>query len=153
MLECMKVGQRRFWLVADHTFIRRYGLGVVRPYPGRITPFVKSGYLKRGDNIEELAGQLEVSQEALKLTLEHYNRDALEGVDSSFAKGGNAYNRYLGDPDNQPNPCLRPISDAPLYAVEVHPGDIGTSMGLITDPNAHVLNDCLLYTSPSPRDS
>lgn len=140
MLECMKVGQRRFWLVADHTFIRRYGLGVVRPYPGRIAPFVKRGYLKRADRIEDLASQIGVSQETLKLTLEQYNRDALKGVDQSFAKGGNAYNRYLGDPSNQPNPCLRPISDAPFFALEIHPGDIGTSMGLITDPKAQVLN-------------
>ncbi|KAA0014584.1 FAD-dependent oxidoreductase [Billgrantia pellis] len=141
MLERMEAGRKRFWLIADHTFLRRYGVGVVRPFPGRIAPFVRNGYLKRAADTMNLARLLNVPEQALAQTLAQYNQDAEKGEDNAFGKGGNAYNRYLGDPANRPNPCLRPITVAPFYAVEVHPGDIGTSSGLVTDPKARVLNE------------
>ena len=50
------------------------------------------------------------------------------------------YNRYLGDPDHRPNPCLGPIEKPPFYAVKVVPGDIGTFAGLRTDRYARVLS-------------
>ncbi|MDR5902993.1 FAD-dependent oxidoreductase [Halomonas icarae] len=140
MLQRMADGCRRFWLVADHTFVRRYGLGAVRPSPGRLAPFIRRGYLIRATDPADLASQLGVEAHRLADTLARYNRDARAGEDRDFAKGGNAYNRYLGDPENAPNPCLRPIIDAPFYAVEIHPGDIGTAAGVITDAQARVLD-------------
>ena len=76
---------------------------------------------------------------ALADTLARYNADAARGTDSAFGKGGTDYNRYLGDPENQPNPCLRPIEQGPFYALSIYPGDIGTSIGLETDATARVL--------------
>jgi predicted oxidoreductase len=58
-----------------------------------------------------------------------------------FGRGGDAYQRYLGDPDNQPNPCVAPIEHAPVYSVALYPGDLGTVAGLVTDENARVLDD------------
>src|SRR3546814_3778308 len=43
-------------------------------------------------------------------------------------------------PEHTPNPCLGPIWRAPFYAVRIYPGDIGTSLGLRTDPEARVLD-------------
>jgi 3-oxosteroid 1-dehydrogenase len=44
-----------------------------------------------------------------------------------------------GDPRVAPNPCLRPLSKGPFYAMPIYPGDIGTNGGLTTDPRARVL--------------
>jgi predicted oxidoreductase len=69
------------------------------------------------------------------------NEYARTGEDPEFKKGGNAYNRYLGDPAHKPNPCLGPIDTSPFYAVRVYPGDIGTATGLRTDAHARVLDN------------
>jgi succinate dehydrogenase/fumarate reductase flavoprotein subunit len=52
-----------------------------------------------------------------------------------------AHQRYLGDADNQPNPCVAPIEHAPFYSLALYPGDLGTVAGLVTDENACVLDD------------
>ena len=36
------------WLICDHRFQRRYGLGFAKPFPLPLTPYLRSGYLKRG---------------------------------------------------------------------------------------------------------
>jgi len=38
------------------------------------------------------------------------------------------------------NPCLRGIAGPPFYAVLVHPGDVGTASGLLTNPDGRVLD-------------
>ena len=65
---------------------------------------------------------------------------AAQGQDPDFGKGGTAYNRYLGDPEHQPNPCLAPLGDGPYYAVKVYPGDIGTACGIAANPHAQALD-------------
>ena len=44
-----------------------------------------------------------------------------------------------GDPRVAPNPCLRPLTEAPFYAMPIYPGDIGTNGGLKTDELARVI--------------
>src|SRR5580698_154106 len=43
------------FLICDHRALRRYGLGAVRPAPLPISPFVRSGYLKTGRTVRDLA--------------------------------------------------------------------------------------------------
>lgn len=139
MIERLARGKTRFWLIADHTFLRAYGLGAVRPFPGRIAPFVRSGYLIKASSREALAEKLGIPAKAFINALERHDQGARLGEDEAFGKGASAYNRYLGDPENKPNPCLRPITGAPFYAAEVFPGDIGTSTGIMTDTQGRVL--------------
>ena len=46
VLAARAAGAERFYLVCDHRFIRRYGLGAVRPFPGRLKPFLRNGYVR-----------------------------------------------------------------------------------------------------------
>lgn len=126
-------GQRSAWLIADHRAIRRYGLGAVHAFPAPMGRHLASGYLKRGATPDDLARQCGIAPDALAHTLAGFNDTAARGEDPAFGKGSTSYQRYLGDAENGPNPCLRPL-EGPLYAVEIFPGDIGTSMGL--DVNA-----------------
>lgn len=128
------------WLICDRRSLWQYGLGAVKPMCLNIAPYRRSGYLKEAGSLAELAEIIGVDGTALAETVTTYNRDAATGVDTQFGRGGNAYHRYVGDPANQPNPCMRPVETAPFYAVALVPADLGTAAGLRTGPNAAVLD-------------
>ncbi len=128
------------YLIADHTAVRRYGLGFAKPAPIPIGRHIRSGYILRADTLEELAGKMGMDPAAVTASVRRFNENARQGKDPDFGKGSVPYNRYLGDPDHKPNPCIGPIETAPFYAVKVVPGDIGTFAGLRTDRYARVLD-------------
>jgi succinate dehydrogenase/fumarate reductase flavoprotein subunit len=130
------------WLICDRAFIRRYGLGLVHPGAGRreIERYVTDGYLHHAETLLELGGRIGVDGKALLQTVQQHNRYAATGVDEAFGKGGTEYNQFNGDPANQPNPCLRPITQPPFFAVAVYPSTMGTCVGLSTDGDARVLD-------------
>jgi succinate dehydrogenase/fumarate reductase flavoprotein subunit len=133
-------GPVRAFLVVDHAFLRRFGLGFVKPFPVPVAGQVRSGYLKRGASLQALAAAAGIDPAGLAATVEAYNRDARAGTDTAFGKGSTAYNRFNGDPAFAPNPCLAPIEQGPFYAVEVGVGDLGTFAGLRANGHAQVLN-------------
>ncbi|SUD70178.1 fumarate reductase/succinate dehydrogenase flavoprotein domain-containing protein [Pseudomonas putida] len=128
------------WLVCDAQAMNRYGLGLARPKPVDNTALIDAGYLHRAGSVQELARAIGVATQVLQETLERFNADARSGIDRQFDKGGNSYNRYMGDPQHKPNPCLAPLAKAPFYAIRIHTGDLGSARGLVTDANANVLN-------------
>lgn len=131
-------GKKSAWVICDHKALRRYGLGAVPAFPGRIAPYLASGYLNRGRTIAELASVTGIAPAQLEATIKHFNQDAARGEDSAFGKGSTAYQTYLGDAEHEPNPCLRPLNEGPFYAIEIYPGDIGTSMGLAVNGSGQV---------------
>lgn len=128
------------FLICDARFLRRYGLGLVRAKYDRPEPFIRAGYLLTAPTIEGLADVLKVDPTNLREAVAEMNKAATTGMDPVFGKGSTRYNRYLGDADHRPNPCLGPIAAPPYYAVKVWPGDIGSATGLRVDPFARVLN-------------
>jgi 3-oxosteroid 1-dehydrogenase len=128
------------WLVCDRLFIWKYGLGMIRPLTPFLGGYVKRGYLKAADSIEGLARTIGVDARGLVGTIKAQNEFARTGVDLQFRKGENAYDRACGDPTHSPNPCIGPIQRAPFYAVAVLPTPLGTSLGLLTDVHAQVLD-------------
>jgi succinate dehydrogenase/fumarate reductase flavoprotein subunit len=128
------------WMICDHAFLRHYGLGRVRPRPFPLLPWLRNGYLKRGDTIEALAAQCGIDGRALADTIATYNRFAADGNDPEFDRGGTPYNRIQGDMGHTPNPCVEPIVTKPFYAVRIIPGSLGTFAGLRTDEYARVLD-------------
>lgn len=133
-------GEPHAWLLADHRAIRRYGLGWAKPFPLPLGPALRSGYLRRGRTLGELARRCGIDPEALEWTVGRYNETARRGEDPEFGRGRTAYNRYLGDPAVRPNPCVAPLDAPPFYAVRLVMGDLGTFAGLRTDAAARVLD-------------
>lgn len=129
------------WLIADHKTIRKYGIGHVKPAPVPLFSALRSGYLVKGRSLAELAAKMGMDAAALKATVEAFNVDAERGEDSAFGRGESAFNRYLGDADHHPNPCVAPIKNAPFYAVKILMGDLGTFSGLMTDSRCQVLDE------------
>ena len=136
----LRAGETCAWLITDHRALRAYGLGFVKPRPMPLAPHLKSGYLLRADTPEELAAKAGIDARTFAAALGKYNDAAKSGSDPDFRKGENAYNRFYGDPDIRPNPCVAPIVEAPLYAVKVVIGDLGTYAGIVTNGNAQVLD-------------
>ena len=59
MLRAVPPGQEvASWLVCTRAFQRRYGLGIARPTPLPVGPYIRSGYLKTGRTIAELGPEL-----------------------------------------------------------------------------------------------
>ncbi|OKX89025.1 FAD-binding protein [Corynebacterium glutamicum] len=124
------------YLVMDSSFTSKY------PVAGN--PTFTSGaeapaWMVQADTVEELAGKLGVDAAGLASTVSRFNDDARTGVDSEFGRGATEQDRHLGDPANTPNPCLAPLESGPFYAIELHPGVLGTAGGLQTDLDGEVL--------------
>lgn len=133
-------GELVVWLIAAHETVRRYGMGAAFAAPMPLGRHLKSGYLRRGRTLADLAAQISVDPAALQATVERYNRFAAEGQDPDFNKGGDDYQRFMGDASHKPNPNVGPVLDGPYYAVRLHPGDVGTMYGLNTDAHARVVD-------------
>ena len=121
------------WLICDHAFQRRYPFGMSKPFPIPVWPYVRSGYLKRGATLDELAHRCGIDPAGLTSTVASFNSHAVVGEDPEFGRGISAFNRGSGDPDRKPNPSLAPIEKGPFYAIKVLPGSFGTFAGLKTD--------------------
>ncbi|MEC4564090.1 FAD-dependent oxidoreductase [Pseudomonas inefficax] len=128
------------WLVCDAEAMNRYGLGLARPKPVDNQALIDAGYLHRAPTAQALAKAIGVEPQVFMQTLEQFNADARNGIDRAFGKGGNSYNRYMGDPQHTPNPCLAPLASGPFYAIRMHTGDLGSARGLVTNAQANVLN-------------
>jgi hypothetical protein len=127
-------------LICDRRFLWKYGFGAIKPMTVRLRPYKDGGYLTEARSIRELARALDLNEDALMATVERYNRDARDGIDTEFDRGGDPYQRHLGDASVEPNPCLAPIEEPPFFSIEVYPADLGTASGLNTSPDALVLD-------------
>ena len=131
------------WCIFDAHFRFNYAMGPLMP--GQIMPdsrlrkeWLNSVYWK-ADTLEELARQIDVDPAGLTATVSKVNEFARTGEDKDFGRGGNVFDRYYGDVNVKPNPCLAPIQKDPFYAMRMDAGDIGTKGGLLTDAHARVV--------------
>ncbi|MEM9013730.1 MAG: FAD-dependent oxidoreductase [Pseudomonadota bacterium] len=132
------------WIIFDSTVRAKYAVGPFLPKSAQ-PDFSWSAGLKeiihKSKTLEELATSIGVSVDGLLATADKVNRFSKTGMDEDFGKGGNAYDRYYGDPGVTPNPCMAPLAKPPFYAFPIYPGDIGTKGGIDVDTNAQALRD------------
>lgn len=128
------------WQIADSGFVRKYPLGMAKPLPIPLTPYLRNGYLVRGRTLEELARKCGIDPSGLVETVRTFNHGARRGEDPEFHRGSTEFNRYGGDPKVQPNPSLAPLEKGPFYAVRVLPGSFGTFAGIAANDRGQVLD-------------
>jgi 3-oxosteroid 1-dehydrogenase len=132
------------YLLFDSRYKREYPFGPLLPggmHLNWLQPaHIKNNLLKRADSIAALAKSIDVPEQALVETVRQFNEFAAAGKDHHFQRGENAYDLLYGDVRIQPNPCLAPLREAPFYAIEIYPGDIGTKGGLLTNVDAQVVD-------------
>ncbi|MDE2618593.1 MAG: FAD-dependent oxidoreductase [Sphingomonadales bacterium] len=130
------------WMVFDFRYRHQFPMGPLLPL---VPDWLQSGavktILKKGRTIAELASEMGVDPATLAATIERFNTHAAVGEDPAFHRGAAAYDKMYGDYRHQPNPCLRPLTEAPFYAMPIYPGDIGTNGGLATNARAQVLGE------------
>jgi 3-oxosteroid 1-dehydrogenase len=129
--------------VFDASFRAKFSAGGFMPTAvlsdRRIPPDWWDHYIFKADTVGVLADKIQVPAEALARTIANINKFSKAGRDCEFGRGGNAYDRFFGDPTVKPNPSLAPIETAPFYAVPINLGDLGTKGGLKADARARVL--------------
>lgn len=106
----------------------------------RIAPYLRSGYVRIGGTLRELAAACGIDPAGLEKTVTAFNAHATKGEDPEFHRGSDAYQRFNGAPGHKPNPCVAPLATPPFYAVRVVPGELGTFAGIATNANAQVVD-------------
>ena len=86
---------------------------------------IESGLTKKADTIEGLAEQMGVPTETFAATIADYNEACEKGVDEAFGK--------------KPQ-YLRPIAQAPFYAIPLATGTMGSAGGIRVNGDMQVLN-------------
>ncbi|WP_418956466.1 FAD-dependent oxidoreductase [Streptomyces tritici] len=124
------------WLILDARSRARYIFAGL--FPGQ--PFPKSwrDFVVEAPTLADLAARIGAPR--LEAEIARFNRFAEAGRDEDFGRGDSVYDRYYGDPTLK-NPNLAPLDKGPFHAIPVHPGDIGTKGGLVTDADARVLRE------------
>ncbi len=133
------------WVIFDAHFRFNYAMGPLMPsqvMPDMRLPksWLNSVYWK-AESLDALAEQIGVDASGLKSTVERVNGFAASGNDEDFQRGGNVFDRYYGDSNVKPNPCLAPIRKGPFYAMRMDAGDIGTKGGLLTNERGCVVRE------------
>jgi len=130
------------WMVFDHRYRHLYPMGPLLPL---VPDWLQSGpvktILKKGATIADLAREIGADPATLEAQVERFNLHAAKGEDPDFHRGEAAYDKMYGDYRHQPNPCLRPLTEGPFYAMPIYPGDIGTNGGLRTNARAQVVDE------------
>lgn len=130
------------WIVFDQKYRNSYifaaGLFPRQPLP---ESWYKAGIAHQASDAAELARKVGLPEQAFAETFRKFNEDAATGTDSEFRRGQSAYDRYYGDPTQQPNPNLRPLTGGSLYAVKMTLSDLGTCGGVQADERARVVRE------------
>lgn len=103
--------------------------------------YYEDGLIAKADTLEELGAKLGIDPQGLSSTVERFNGFVDKGKDEDFQRGDAAYDRYYGDPEYQPNPCLGKIQKGPFWAIRLDGGDFGTQGGMVTNVNGQVMHE------------
>lgn len=132
------------WVIFDGHFRFNYAMGPLMPAQVMPDSRLRKEWLNtlyfKADSLAALAAQIGVDRAGLEQTVQKMNAYARSGVDADFGRGGNVFDRYYGDSNVKPNPCLAPLSKGPYYAMRLDAGDIGTKGGLLTNEHAQVVS-------------
>ncbi|CAN1576572.1 putative succinate dehydrogenase [Paracoccaceae bacterium] len=133
-------GASEAWLITDHRALRRYCLGRVGPFPAPLGSHLRCGYLVKGRSLEDLAQVTGIDARTFAQTVERFNIMSTRGLDEDFQRGGSAFDRAAGDPEQRPNPNMAPLVKPPFYGIRIVPGNLSTFLGLDADDKGAVLN-------------
>ncbi|WP_299725633.1 FAD-dependent oxidoreductase [uncultured Endozoicomonas sp.] len=133
------------WVIFDGHFRFNYAMGPLMPAQimpdSRLPKAWRQSLYWKADSLDQLAEAIGVNPKGLNTTVDRFNQFAEDGEDKDFQRGANVFDRYYGDRNVKPNPCLAPLRKGPFYAMRVEPGDIGTKGGLVTNEHGQVVRE------------
>ena len=123
------------WMVFDHEYATRWGVYRFRG-EGAVPDWLVSA-----PTLEELAGKIDVHAKNLTETVDRWNAFSADLDDPDFGRGRSVNDTHWGDStESGPEATLGPLDVAPYYAVQVHPGALGTKGGPRTTVDAQVID-------------
>lgn len=132
-------GVTKIWMINDAPAVAKYGMGMAKPAPFSVKPWVKKRYLVEAPTIAALADKIGLDPAVLGKTVADFNRYADNGHDPDFGRGADYYSAYMGDAAHKPNPAMGALRTAPFYALEIRPSDLSSLAGLDTNTDAQVV--------------
>jgi succinate dehydrogenase/fumarate reductase flavoprotein subunit len=124
------------WLLFDQLYATQYGLAGRFRGEGPVPSWIVSA-----PTLAELGEKLGVPAGSLQDTVARWNAVCADGDDPDFGRGRSVNDRWWGDAQRQGvDATLGPIDAPPFYAVEVHPGALGTKGGPRTTGDGQVLD-------------
>lgn len=131
------------WMIFDSQFMEKYMLAGTMPgLKKKPQQWFDSGFLRKADTLDELAGLCNLDAAQLRSSVDRFNDMVSRGKDEDFQRGEHVYEEWLGDPlHDGPNQSLGSIEEGPFYAMQLYPGDVSTFGGLLTDVHARVLRE------------
>jgi len=127
------------YLICDAPFIKTHGLGLVYPGASNLSRLERTGYLFRGNTLDELAGKISVDAAALRETIARHNRFAEERVSTSIRQGRDRAQSLQRRPRPQAQSMHRPARDSAILCARCLAGGHRRQHGLSTDCDARVL--------------
>lgn len=131
------------WMVFGKHYRNKYPMGPILPSSNvpefMVDKSLWDSFIYKAETLGELAQKIGVDAQGLAESVSKMNQFAQTGEDTDYGKGSTEYDRFYGDDEVKPNPCLAPI-EGPFYAVEIYPGELGTKGGLKADERARVLD-------------
>jgi len=131
------------YLIFDADFRRKYPCGPFLPGGQQpdwaLSGLLKREYLKKANSLKELAALFDIDAAGLEATVARMNEFAVTGKDVDFQRGETIFDRYYGDTNVTPNPCLAPIAKPPFYCFVAFAGELGTKGGIAADEHARAL--------------
>jgi 3-oxosteroid 1-dehydrogenase len=133
------------YMFFDASYRKKYPFGPVlqaSQMPDRFVPkhYWDDGFIYKADSIDALAQKMGVDPAGVQAEVAKFNGYCESGVDPDFQRGESLFDRYYGDENVEPNPCMGRLETAPYYGVIIYPGDLGTKGGLNVDAKARVLD-------------
>ena len=113
------------WMIFDHEL--KESVQILSIVPGKPAP----EWVPQAPTIRELAAKIGIDPDALEATVDRFNKHALAGEDPDFGRHEVA---IMGVPP------LRPVDQAPFYALQLYPGTLGTNGGPKLNANGQVLS-------------
>src|SRR3546814_3766265 len=80
---------------------------------------IRRELLTTAPTLQALASQLGIDADGLQASVARFNGFAARGKDEDFRRGENSYDLLYGDVRVQQNPCLAPLSEGPVHAIEI----------------------------------
>ena len=122
------------WMLLDHDYFAK---GAIFDYRGEGTV---PDWMTCASTLAELADEVGIDSAQLEDTVARWNAQAADLDDPDWGRGRSVNDTHWGDGSRTAAATIGPIDTPPYYAVEVHPGALGTKGGPRTTSDAQVID-------------
>jgi succinate dehydrogenase/fumarate reductase flavoprotein subunit len=121
------------WLVFDQG-VKDSAVVLPTVLPGQPAP----DWITQAPTIADLAARIGVDADALEATVARWNAEVAAASDEDFHRGTTIFEVHMSGRQPSPQACMRPVAQAPFYAVQLVNGALGTNGGMVIDTHARV---------------